>query len=63
MFNKTVKPILLYGAEIWGFGKFDILERVQLKFLKHILKLKSESESKNISKLKSESKVEKWKRK
>lgn len=40
LFNKTVKPILLYGAEIWGFGKLDLIERVQLKFLKYILKLK-----------------------
>ena len=35
-----VKPILLYGCEIWGFGNLDIVERVQLKFLKHILCLK-----------------------
>ena len=40
MFDKTVKPILLYGSEIWGYGKCDIIERVQLKFLKHIFKLK-----------------------
>lgn len=40
LFGKMVKPILLYGAEIWGFGNLDIIERVQLKFLKHILKLK-----------------------
>ena len=30
--NKTIKPILLYGSEIWGFGNIDIIERVQLKF-------------------------------
>ena len=41
LFNKTVKPILLYGAEIYGFGNIDILERIQLKFLKHILNLKA----------------------
>lgn len=40
LFNKTIKPILLYGADIWGFGNLNILERVQLNFLKHILKLK-----------------------
>ena len=32
LFNKTVKPILLYGAEVWGIGKLDMLERIQLKF-------------------------------
>jgi hypothetical protein len=40
LFKKTIKPILLFGAEIWGFGKIDILERVQLRFLKYILKMK-----------------------
>jgi hypothetical protein len=28
IFDKTVKPILLYGCETWGFGKNDITERV-----------------------------------
>ena len=41
LFNKIVKPVLLYGCEIWGFGNIDCIERVQLKFLKYILGLKS----------------------
>lgn len=40
LFNKTVKPILLYGCEIWGYGNCDDLERIQLKFLKYTLNLK-----------------------
>lgn len=40
LFEKTIKPILLYGCEIWGFGNIDILERVQLKFYKYIFGLK-----------------------
>ena len=40
MFNKTIKPILLYGSEILGFGNCDIIERVQLKFYKYIFNLK-----------------------
>jgi hypothetical protein len=32
LFNKIVKPVLLYGCEIWGFGNIDCIERVQLKF-------------------------------
>lgn len=40
MFDKAILPILLYGSEIWGFEKFDILERVHLKFCKIILNLK-----------------------
>lgn len=27
LFDKMVKPILLYGSEIWGFGKLDVEER------------------------------------
>ena len=41
LFMKLVKPILLYGCEIWGFGNIDVLERVQLKFIKHVLNLKA----------------------
>ena len=39
-FDKIVKPILLYGCEIWVFGNIDIIERVHLKFCKLILNLK-----------------------
>ena len=42
LFNKTVKSILLYGSEIWGFGNIDVIERIQLKFLKYIFNLKKE---------------------
>ena len=30
LFNKLIKPILLYGCEIWGMGNIDVIERVQL---------------------------------
>ena len=40
LFNKTVKPILLYGSEIWGFGNCDAIEQIQLKFIKYALNLK-----------------------
>ena len=40
IFSKTIKPILLYGCEIWGFGDLRVLEQVQLKFLKFILNIK-----------------------
>jgi hypothetical protein len=26
-----VKPVLLYGCELWGYGNCDIIERVHLK--------------------------------
>jgi len=38
--KKIVKPILLYGAEVWGYGNLEIVERVQLKFLKYVLNMK-----------------------
>ena len=45
LFNKTVKPILLYGSEIWGFGNCDAIERIQLKFIKYALNLKKSTPS------------------
>ena len=32
LFNTMVKPVLLYGCEIWGYGNCQIIEQVQLKF-------------------------------
>ena len=40
LFEKTVKPILLYGAEVWGIGKLDMIEPIHLKFLKYLFNLK-----------------------
>ena len=40
LFNKMIKPILTYGSELWGFGNLDVIERVQLKYLKYIFKMK-----------------------
>ena len=45
LFQKTIKPILLYGCEIWGFGNNAIVERVYLKFLKIIFRLKRSTPS------------------
>ena len=45
LFDKMVKPVLLYCSEIWGMGNCDIIERIQLKFLKHILNLKKSTPS------------------
>ena len=45
LFNKTVKPILLYGCEIWGIGNNETLERIQRKFFKHALNLKKSTPS------------------
>lgn len=33
MFNKTIRPILMYGCEIWGFGNMDIIRKSTTKIL------------------------------
>ena len=45
LFNKTIKPILLYACEIWGTGKYETLERIQLKYYKLIFNLKKSTPS------------------
>ena len=40
IFEKTIEPILLYGAEIWGFSNTKIIEKFYLKTLKQILGLR-----------------------
>ena len=40
LFDKTIIPILTYGSEVWGVENFDILQKVQLKFYKLVLKLR-----------------------
>ena len=40
LFNTTVKPIIYYGSEVWGFCKADSLERFFISFLKSVLCVK-----------------------
>ena len=37
LFDSTVLPIMLYGCEIWGYSRSDILDTLYLKFLKMVL--------------------------
>ena len=39
LFDTMVKPVLLYGAEIWGCELSNIIENVQNQFCKRFLKL------------------------
>ena len=41
MFEKTIVPILTYGCEVWGFGTNDVVNKLQRKFLKIILRLRT----------------------
>lgn len=45
LFDKVVVPVLLYACEVWGYENIDIIERVHLRYLKHILNLKSSTPS------------------
>ena len=40
LFDKMIKPILLYGSEIWGYSNVKPIERIHVKFLKSIFNLK-----------------------
>ena len=43
LFDKMVLPILLYGAELWGFEERETIEKVHLKFCKYILGVSSKT--------------------
>ena len=43
LFDPMILPILTYGSEIWGFHPAPDIERVHLKFLKHILCVKPQT--------------------
>ena len=40
IFEKIIEPILLYGAEIWGFENTTLIEEYYLKTIKQILGLR-----------------------
>jgi hypothetical protein len=42
LFDKIIKPTLLYGCEIWGLGTYiEIIERLHIQFCKLFLQLKN----------------------
>ena len=40
LFNSMVVPIMMYGSEVWGYTDLKLIERLQLRFCKIILKVK-----------------------
>ena len=45
LLDKMVKPVLLYGCEIWSYGNCQIIERVHLKFCNFLLHMKTSKPS------------------
>ena len=41
LFDKLIVPILCYGADVWGFIGAPAIDRVHLRFLKTILRVKT----------------------
>ena len=39
LFYTLVAPILLYGAEVWGYANIEVIEKVHLQFCRAILKV------------------------
>ena len=37
LFDELVRPILCYGAEVWGFSKINLQERIHLHFFKKVI--------------------------
>ena len=36
-FNSKIKPILLFGCEIWGISESIVTERLHMKFCRYVL--------------------------
>ena len=45
LFDQTVLPVLTYGCELWGFQSCDIVQKLQLRFYKMVLRLKQSTPS------------------
>ena len=45
LYDKLIKPILLYGSEIWGCSKRVAIERIHTLFLKSVLQVKTTTQN------------------
>ena len=43
LFDALVLPIIMYGSEVWGIYGYKEVDRLHLKFCKHVLGVKSQS--------------------
>ena len=39
LFDRIMVPILLYGADLWGYEQINLIENVQAQYCKYLLKL------------------------
>ena len=42
LFESMVAPIILYGSEVWGVYNNKEVDKIQIKFLKHILGIRKQ---------------------
>jgi len=45
LFKSLIMPILNYGCEVWGFMEASSVEKVHLKFMKQVLRVKNSTPS------------------
>jgi len=45
LFDKLVVPVLSYDSEIWAYTNVDVLERICLRFYKHVLGITLQSQT------------------
>ena len=45
LFDILVKPIILYGCEVWATESVDIIEKIHLRFCKYVLQVNKSTHS------------------
>ena len=45
LFDKLTEPILSYGCEVWATHDADILEKIHIRFCKHVLGVRLQTQN------------------
>jgi len=45
LFDHTIVPILTYSCEVWGFSNLYLIEQINHKFLRNVIKVKKTTPS------------------
>ena len=48
LFDKLIFQMLIYGSEVSGFSKADNIERMHMKFCKHLLGIKIQTQNNSV---------------